>query len=142
MVAAMIGASSIFFQRWFRFGRRGARSIWQQPPARLHLRLIEEGIVKHGLHPMAREADLAEGKIEVAPIFRIFFIVRRHREDRHGGGGAAEEMPAGRGHAGRAHFGHRAVWVGFWAPLSMSRMLLATAMAMAAEGMPVRGAPG
>ncbi len=35
-----------------------------------------------------------------------------------------------------------AVWVGAGAPLSMSRMLAATALPIAAEGMPVRGAVG
>ena len=35
-----------------------------------------------------------------------------------------------------------AVWVGFSAPLTMSRMLIATAFAIAAEGMPVLGGVG
>ena len=50
-------------------------------PAGPQMRLIQKHVVEQNLDPMSGQADFSHRVIQVAPVLRIFLVVRDDRED-------------------------------------------------------------
>ena len=126
VVSVFIVCSRLYSGMNFQPGRR--RALWRNMWCR---RILIQ---------CSGEADLRNVPFEVASVLGVAVVVRDDREDGHGCSGSGERIGAGGDSA--APISAIEARVGSVAPSIMSTMLRATALAIIAEGIPVRGGAG